>query len=355
MVTGATGFIGSAVLGELARRRDAPDGGRFPRIRVVGRRLPPEAAALVDEWVPGDLADPATLRGVCEDADVLLHLASSLDAAEDKCAAVNVRGTADLMGEAERAGTGRIVHLSTAAVYGPGPHAGIAVNEVEPAPVSSASRTRLAGEAYALAAGATVLRPGLVVGRGDRWVVPAYAALVDAVPASWEGGRGLHSVVAVEDLARLIVHVGCLSRLPEGRVWHAGHPEPVSTGDLLSALADHRVLPAVSGEMAWNECVDGLRASGSGESERVFSLLTLDHWYDSRAVWRAAGCHPGPGPLARLAGMASWYRSWLADHGRSQPSSAAGVSSLPRSAAGAGGPGPSSRRTLRPVPDARRA
>ncbi|MFB7468807.1 NAD-dependent epimerase/dehydratase family protein [Streptomyces sp. NPDC056224] len=314
VLTGATGFIGSAVLRELARRRAEPDAGPFPRIRVVGRRLSPHVAALADECLPGDLTDPATLRGVCEGADVLLHLACSLDTDESLCAAVNVQGTAALMREAERAGIRRIVHLSTAAVYGPGPHRGISVNEVEPDPVSPASRTRLAGEAHAVASGATVLRPGLVVGRGDRWVVPAYAAYVQAVPALWDGGRGLHSVVAVEDLARLIVRIGRGARLPEGSIWHAGHPDPVSTADLLDVLARHRVVPAVSGDMPWSECVRALRAAGSGMSERNFSLLARDHWYDSREVWRAADCIPGPGPLERISAAASWYRGRLVRH-----------------------------------------
>ncbi|MBM7167688.1 NAD(P)-dependent oxidoreductase [Streptomyces sp. G44] len=310
-LTGATGFIGSTILRELNRWRNDEGATGHTRIRAISRRLPAAAAALADEWVPAELSEPSTLRGVCRDADVLLHAASSLDADPARCAAVNVRGTAALMLEAERAGTSRIVHLSTAAVYGAGPHRGIAVNEVEPAPVSAPSRTRLGGETYALDAGATVLRPGLVLGQGDRWVAPAYARLVAAVPALWGGGQGLHSVVAVEDLARLIAHIGFRGGLAEGRLWHASHPEPVRTVDLLRTLTEHRVLPPVSGDMAWSECMARLRSSGSTVSERTFSLLTRDHWYDSRDVWTASGCHPGPGTLNRLAQAAPWYRSQL--------------------------------------------
>ncbi|MFC5877345.1 hypothetical protein ACFP74_07335, partial [Streptomyces virginiae] len=69
----------------------------------------------------------------------------------------------------------RIVHLSTCAVYGPRPHRGAYVGELAPAPVSPASSSRLAGEASVLDAGGLVLRAGLVLGRGDGWVVPALA------------------------------------------------------------------------------------------------------------------------------------------------------------------------------------
>ncbi|MET9290710.1 NAD(P)-dependent oxidoreductase [Streptomyces sp. NPDC003077] len=292
-------------------------GGGGIEILAVGRRPPQGAAAgLADAWVPADLADPASLRGVCEGADVLLHLAAALGPDDDHCAAVNVRGTAALMEEAVRAGTGRIVHLSTAAVYGPGPHHGIPVNGVEPVPVSPASRTRLAGETYALAAGATVLRPGLVLGAGDRWVIPALARLVHAVPALWDGGRGLLSMVAVEDLARLItlLGVGDAYAGPGGgdpAIFHASHPQPVRTGELLATLSQHGVLPAVTDALPWDECLRRLKESDCGVSERQFSLLAQDHWYESTDAWVAADCPPGPGPLERLKDAADWYRGFL--------------------------------------------
>ncbi|MFF6943582.1 NAD-dependent epimerase/dehydratase family protein [Streptomyces lavendulae] len=307
VLTGATGFIGTAVLRELGRRRGVS-------VRAVGRRAPGAGAdGGAAEWVPADLARPASLAGACEGADVLLHLAGVVGPDEALCETVNVRGTAALMAEAVRAGTGRVVHLSTAAVYGPGPHRGAAVGELEPAPVSATSRTRLAGEAHALAAGAIVLRPGLVVGAGDRWVVPALAELVDRVPARWDGGRGLLSVVDVTDLARLVTALAVLpgDGATNGRVFHAAHPAPVRTGEVLTELAGLGVLPSVDTDLAWDECVRLLRATPGAVSERQFSLLAQDHWYRSDEVWRAADCPAGPGPLARLAAAAPWYRRAL--------------------------------------------
>ncbi|MFF9504542.1 NAD-dependent epimerase/dehydratase family protein [Streptomyces sp. NPDC014656] len=316
VLTGATGFIGSAVLRELCRLREERRGAFV--VRAVGRRPPagptgvgPLAGAGhtgVDEWADADLADPRTLAGVCDGADVLLHLAALVAADEEACVAVNARGTEALMAEAVRAGVGRSVHLSTAAVYGLGPFRGIAVDEVVPAPVSPASRTRLAGEAHALAAGASVLRPGLVLGAGDRWAVPALAELLGAVPALWDGGRARTSLTAVEDLARLITRTGLTGALPGGRIWYAGHPEPVTLAALVAALAREGIVAAPERTLPLADCLEELRASATRLSPRQFSLLAEDFWFDSREVWRVADCPAGPGPLDRLAASAQWYR-----------------------------------------------
>ncbi|MEU1286421.1 NAD(P)-dependent oxidoreductase [Kitasatospora sp. NPDC005856] len=302
-LTGATGFIGSGVLAALA--------ARGVRVRALARK-PPQDAAPGTAWVPGDLADPAVLEELCTGAGALVHLASRVAGGAEECEAVNDRGTAALMAAATRAGVRRIVHLSTAAVYGEGPHAGIAVDEVTPAPLSEASRTRLLGERHALAAGGYVLRPGLVTGTGDRWVVPALAELVRRVPARWEGGEARLSVVERTDLARLVTVLALDDHAVPPGVHHASHPDPVRAGDLLDALAALGLLPALDGPaVPWEECRRLLAAAPGRVSERQFALIARDHWYRSEEIWRLAACPPGPGPLAGLPEAAAWYRRVL--------------------------------------------
>ncbi|GAA1402770.1 hypothetical protein GCM10009639_46600 [Kitasatospora putterlickiae] len=304
LLTGAGGFIGSAVLAAL---RALPGIGE---VRALTRSSAPAGTVPV----AADLADPATLRGAAGGADVLVHLASLVGGPEEECAAVNVHGTRALLAEAGRAGVGRIVHLSTSAVYGAGPHRGVGVDEVAPAPVSVASRTRLTGERAALDAGAVVLRAPLVLGAGDRWVVPCLADLLRRAPARWDGGGALLSLVAVGDLARLIADLALApdrAAVPSG-VYHAGHPEPASLTGLLATLAEHGVLPPVPGaDWPWERCAAALRRTPGVFGERQLELMARHHWYRSEEIWRLAGTDPGPGPLHRLADAAPWYRAHL--------------------------------------------
>ncbi|MEV7072074.1 NAD-dependent epimerase/dehydratase family protein [Streptomyces sp. NPDC093990] len=310
VLTGATGFVGGAVLDRLLR--DRAD-GRDLEVRALVRRVPAEGREQPGvQWRRADLADPGSFEGAASGADVLVHLAARVDGTEQECERTNIGGTRAVVEEARRAGVRRIVHLSTAAVYGPGPHRGIPVDGVMPAPVSAASRTRLAAERIAREAGAVVLRPGLVLGAGDRWVVPGLRELLRRVPARWDGGRGQLSLVAVEDLARLVTTLATAPDAVPSGTFHAGHPVPVRSGDLLARLAELDVLPPVTGELTWEQCLERLREAPGRISERQFALLALDHWYESEEIWRLAGCAPGPGPLERLAGAAPWYRAHLA-------------------------------------------
>ncbi|MFI7100767.1 NAD-dependent epimerase/dehydratase family protein [Streptomyces sp. NPDC050161] len=309
VLTGPTGFIGGAVLRSLCEKRKGAT-----RIRAVVRGPQPRLDAMPGvECVRADLADAASLRGVCADAETLIHAASYVGRDEARCDAVNRRGTAALMADATASGVRRIVHLSTAAVYGRGPHHGIDVDEVTPAPGSAASRSRLAAEESALAAGALVLRAGLVIGPGDRWVVPALAELARRVPGRWNGGRALLSLVAVHDLARLMT-AAADAEAPVRGVHHASHPDPVRNRDLMDALAAHGVLPPLDGDLSRSACLEQLRATEGRVSERQFVLVADDHHYRSDRIWRETGCSPGPGPLAGLGAAARWYRTHLEAH-----------------------------------------
>ncbi|RSO24493.1 autoregulator biosynthesis protein, partial [Streptomyces sp. WAC 06725] len=83
---------------------------------------------------------------------------------------------------------------------------------------------------------------------------------------------------------------------------------------LMDTLLAHGVFPdapAALPDLSWADCLQRLEAAPGRVSERQFALLARDHWYRSEEVWTAAACDPGPGPLARLADSADWYRAHL--------------------------------------------
>ncbi|WP_431961804.1 NAD-dependent epimerase/dehydratase family protein [Actinacidiphila sp. bgisy160] len=302
LLTGAAGFIGGAVHRRL--RQQGVD------LRLLVHRRPP-AADPAARLVHADLTRPGTLRGVCDGVDTLLHLACTVDEGDPRaCALVNDRGTAALVGEARRAGVRRIVHLSTAAVYGDGPHRGAAEGDLVPAPVSAVSRSRLRGERSVRAAGGVVLRPMFVYGPGDRWLVPRLVRTLTALPVSVDGGRALLSLVAVEDLAAAIaaLAVAGWGPVPGGEVHHVAHPEPVAVRELAAALTEHLGVPAPVAGLTYGEALELL--AGRPRDLRHLALFGQDHHYDSGRVWRRTSHIPGAF-ATRFAAAAPWYRAHL--------------------------------------------
>ena len=110
LVTGATGDVGGYVTTRLLA-----DGAA---VRVLCRsgsdRLPREV-----EVARGDLTAPQTLERAVAGMDAVVHCAAHLGGGGRVLhAQVNAAGTRALLAAAERAGVGRLVHLSTVAVYG---------------------------------------------------------------------------------------------------------------------------------------------------------------------------------------------------------------------------------------------
>lgn len=302
LVTGATGFIGSEVLRALLARGAA--------VRVLARGAVPEWIARSGARIHrGDLTDAAGLAGACTGVATLVHAASRIGGTEEECAEVNDRGTARLLAEARRAGTSRIVYLSTCAVYRDGEHRGEPEDTLDLGPASATSRTRLAGEQQVRAAGGIVLRPHLVYGDGDRHVVPALAKWLRAGPAWAAGGEARTSVVSSWDLAAVLSAFALDPALGSpGEVFHVADPEPVRMRELLEAVRTLLDLPIPSSDLPSAEH----RARPPWLSEHQWSLLTRDHWYDSDKVWKVTGVSPGPGFGVRLAQARNWYRETLA-------------------------------------------
>ena len=122
LVTGGTGFIGSARRAALAKRGDDL------RLTVrPGSRLE-HLEDLDYERVDGDVLDRAAIRGAMKGVDRVFHCGRRLvgPAREDadRLFDVNVDGTSSVLEEALRAGVERVVYTSSVAAIGPAAGAG---------------------------------------------------------------------------------------------------------------------------------------------------------------------------------------------------------------------------------------
>lgn len=302
LITGATGFIGSRATAAARQRPDA-------QVRLLSRHAP--GANPAADTVPGDLSDPHSLRGSCVGTDVLIHCASRITGSPEATAAVNDHGTKALVEEAVRSGVRRIVYVSTAAVHGRGPFRGVRPGEVPVAPASAASATRAAAERHVLDAGGLVLRPHLVYGAGDRWVVPGLVGLLRELSAGITGCGALQSMIDVDTLARAAV-AAALSPSHTSGAHYVNHPDPVSAQELLHAVSTQVERP---GDGATVDVTTArARAAGSPRALHHLGMLTVDHWFTDDAFWKNLDCSPGEGFTRTFPRAAPWYRSFLASH-----------------------------------------
>jgi dihydroflavonol-4-reductase len=115
LVTGAGGFIGSAVVRALVAQ------GRAVRAGLAPGEAPDNLLGLDVERVTVDVGDPAAVARAVDGCDVVYHLAAiySLWLRDpSRIYAVNVDGTRHVLAAAAAAGVRRVVHTSSIAAVG---------------------------------------------------------------------------------------------------------------------------------------------------------------------------------------------------------------------------------------------
>ncbi|GAA4900169.1 NAD-dependent epimerase/dehydratase [Streptomyces coeruleoprunus] len=253
---GATGFIGSAVLRELA--------GRPVRIRAVSRRpapVPADARADV-EVRSADLTAPGEMAAALADADVvvpavLYSAATSTWRIEDgdtEAERVNVGLVRDLVAAlADRGpGSARPTVVFTGTVGQAGPCGGRTLDGTEAdRPVGAYDRQKLAAEQLLLAAHGhgvllgTSLRLPTVFGYGphstanDRGVISAMTrrALSGEPITMWHDGTVRRDLVYVEDVARAVAAAIDHGEALAGRHWIVGTGVARPLGEVFTRVA----------------------------------------------------------------------------------------------------------------------
>jgi nucleoside-diphosphate-sugar epimerase len=296
LLLGGSGFVGSALLRELA---GLPAGS--VRVRALLRR--PDAVPdypFVDkvqgslESLPGDLEPAAPY--------VLVHLAvKHIDHDGTGFFATNVDATERLLG-----GLGTnlraILYASSMAVYGRGAQEGTREDEplVPGTPLGESRRVAegvIEHAARQRGISAFALRTRFVLGEGDKFVLPGLAKPLRRGLGAGSGQQRF-SIVHVRDYARILVRLAqrALERDARGepvqRALNVGYAQPVQLLDIEAALASRLALAPPRLRLPLTPLTFVLRRLPSRKLDQLATRLDLigrSHWGDSRALGQEIG------------------------------------------------------------------
>lgn len=182
-VTGATGFVGQALLD-----RAVEEGAE---VRALARRTQEPRDGL--DWISGDLEYKAALRELMRGAEAVIHVAGVVnDAAQFESG--NVTGTLNVIEAAKAAGVSRFIHVSSLSAREPD--------------LSAYGASKARAEKLVRASGLdwTIVRPPGIYGPRDVDYFEMFRlARWGLMPVPPKEGRA--SIIHVDDLARLLLAV----------------------------------------------------------------------------------------------------------------------------------------------------
>jgi 2-alkyl-3-oxoalkanoate reductase len=205
LVTGATGFLGSAVVGECLARGFC--------VRGVGRRSGKVPNGV--SFFPMDLRGPVGLEGICEGVNAVIHAAGLAHRPEEtkweEFFENNVSATANVMAAARAAGVARVVLVSSVAVYGRQEESPIEESaQARPDSLYAKSKHLAEQEAMRIAADGrlrlVILRLATIYGEEDPGNVARLIRAIDRKRFVWVGhGGNRKSLIHRQDAARACV------------------------------------------------------------------------------------------------------------------------------------------------------
>jgi NADH dehydrogenase len=220
LVTGGTGVVGVGTVTALVRNGH--------EVRLVSRHAERDAQRWpegVEDW-PGDVADPESIRGAADGCDAVAHLVAVVDESppETTFDRVNVRGTRNVVREAERAGVRKLLFVSSLGCdRGSSPY----------------HQSKRAGEKIVrdFDGDWVIVRPGSVYGPGDDQIslLLKMVRTLPAIPVIG-GGDDAFQPIWHEDLAEALVRALERDDLARETLEVAG-PDVTSQSELIDRLS----------------------------------------------------------------------------------------------------------------------
>lgn len=212
LVTGASGFIGTALAARLVARGDSV------RALVRATSRTSDLTALGVELARGDVSDVRSLAPAVEGCDLVFHVAGAVKAlTHDEMFRANAEGTRNVAIACAAAPTPPLlVYVSSLAAAGPARAGRPRTEDDAPAPVSRYGESKLAGEEairdVCHRVEASVVRPPIVYGPRDRELMPQLLRMARLGVVVRAGPRKEYSVVHVADLCDALLAVAARGR-----------------------------------------------------------------------------------------------------------------------------------------------
>jgi len=319
-ITGATGFVGGALVRALAQ-----DGAEVHALaRSVSARGVLDGIPII--WHEGDITIPQTLSGVFEGADWIIHAAGLLGkfgVSEQVYQRSNVEGTRNVLEAAlASASRARVLHVSSPGVLGPTTREPVA-EDAPYFPSNPYERSKTTAEQVArdfAKGGLDVLiaRPGFIYGPGDRHVLGVFKAIRSGHFFYIDGGRHFcHPTFIADAVAGMLM---CLRRGRRGEAYHIVGPSPVTFRTMGETIAT-----ALGVGAPWLSLPRWLATSIAIGAEMLGSVLGrtppltrtgVAFFSEDRVFSRQkAGDELGYAPQHDLAMGASGTVAWYREHG----------------------------------------
>jgi nucleoside-diphosphate-sugar epimerase len=234
LVTGASGFIGRALVDDLSRAGH--------RVRAAMRQPADVFDRGVEVVAVSDLTRPVEWRFLLKDIDTVVHLAGIAHAdapiAEEVYDRVNRLATAELAAAARKSGVKRLVFISSIRAQSGATSDHTLTESDAPHPTDAYGRSKLAAEEAVRAAGVpfTIFRPVLVYGPDVKGNLLRFARLARSPwPLPFGKLANRRSILARQNLTAAI-HLALVSPSTIGETYIVADPKPFTPGEIVAAM-----------------------------------------------------------------------------------------------------------------------
>lgn len=231
-ITGATGFVGKALIQRLA------ESSRQIKALIRPGSAHKRPAGIAAKWVEGDLDDIECLGRLVDGVDTVVHCAGAVrGSSQAQFNRVNIDGVARLVhATASQRPIPRFLMMSSLAAREP--HLSYyAASKRRGEEVLRQKSSKMAW---------TVFRPSAVYGPGDRELLPVFRWMERGIAPVLGSGNGRFSMLYVWDLAEAVVHWldqnSCQARRFE---LHDGHKDGYSWHDVIETMRQLRSKPII--------------------------------------------------------------------------------------------------------------